>query len=95
MNNPAKLLLIWLGAVSLFAFILFAQDKLKAKRGSWRIPEAALWAAAILGGGVGATLGMKLLHHKTKKGFFHIGLPLLALLQLGLLAWVIARQGGL
>jgi uncharacterized membrane protein YsdA (DUF1294 family) len=38
---------------------------------------------------------MKLLHHKTKKGFFHIGLPLLALLQLGLLAWVIARQGGL
>ena len=95
MNDPAKLLLIWLGTVSLFAFILFAQDKLKAKRGSWRVPEAALWAAAILGGGVGATLGMKLFHHKTKKGFFHIGLPLLALLQLGLLAWVIVRQGGL
>ena len=95
MNDPAKLLLIWLGTVSLFAFILFAQDKFKAKRGSWRIPEAALWAAAILGGGVGAVLGMKLFHHKTKKGFFHIGLPLLALLQLGLLAWVIVRQGGL
>ena len=46
MNDPAKLLLIWLGTVSLFAFILFAQDKLKAKRGSWRVPEAALWAAA-------------------------------------------------
>ena len=87
MNDTVRLLLIWLGLVSLFAFILFAQDKFKSKRGRWRVPEAALWASAILGGGVGATLGMWLFHHKTKKGFFHIGLPLLAALQIALVIW--------
>lgn len=87
MADPVRLLALWLGSVSLLAFTLFAQDKVRAKRGSWRIPEGTLWAAAILGGGVGAYLGMRLFRHKTKKGFFHIGIPLLALLQLGLLVW--------
>lgn len=41
------------------------------------------------GGGVGATVGMRLFHHKTKKGFFHIGLPLLALLQIALAVWAV------
>ena len=87
MNDTARLLLTWFGLVSLFAFILFAQDKFKAKHGRWRVPESLLWAAAILGGGVGATLGMRLFRHKTKKGFFPIGLPLLAVLQIALVVW--------
>lgn len=84
MNDLGRFALIWLTVLSLLAFILFAQDKFKARHGRWRISEAALWAVAILGGGVGATVGMRLFHHKTKKGFFHIGLPLLALLQIAL-----------
>lgn len=75
MNDLGRFALIWLTVLSLLAFILFAQDKFKARHGRWRISEAALWAVAILGGGVGATVGMRLFHHKTKKGFFHIGLP--------------------
>lgn len=87
MNDLGRFVLIWLAALSLLAFALFAQDKFKAKRGRWRISESALWAVAILGGGVGAAAGMRLFHHKTKKGFFHIGLPLLALLQIALAVW--------
>ena len=89
MSDRARLLAIWLGVMSLFAFVLFAADKLKAKRGSWRIPEATLWTAALLGGGAGAFLGMRLFRHKTKKGFFPIGIPILAFLQLGLLGYVL------
>ena len=89
MNDLGRLALIWLTVLSLLAFILFAHDKFKARHGRWRISEAALWAVAILGGGVGATVGMRLFHHKTKKGFFHIGLPLLALLQIALAVWAV------
>ena len=87
MTDLGRLLLLWLGVWSLLALVLFGWDKLMAKLDRRRIPEATLWAAAILGGGVGATVGMRLFHHKTKKGFFHIGLPLLAVLQLALAAW--------
>lgn len=92
MSDLTRLLLGWLGAVSLAAFLLFAADKWKARHGRWRVPESVLWAAALCGGGVGAALGMRLLRHKTKKGFFHIGLPLLAALQLALLLWSVARD---
>ena len=85
MSESCRLLLLLLGVVSLLAFVLFGWDKLMAKLDRRRIPEATLWGAAFLGGGVGACLGMWVFHHKTRKGFFHIGLPLLAVLQLSLL----------
>ena len=84
----AELLLIWLGVVSALTLLLFGWDKGMAKGGHRRVPEATLWAAAILGGGVGGFLGMKLFRHKTKKGLFPVLLPLLAILQLGVLGWV-------
>ena len=87
MADPLRLLLLWFGAVSLLAILLFGWDKGMAKANRRRVPEAALWASAILGGGVGAFLGMRLFRHKTRKGLFPIGLPLLAVLQLGLLVW--------
>jgi uncharacterized membrane protein YsdA (DUF1294 family) len=34
---------------------------------------------------------MRLFHHKTRKGFFPVGLPLLAVLQLALLGWTALR----
>ena len=69
MNDLGRFALIWLTVLSLLAFILFAQDKFKARHGRWRISEAALWAVAILGGGVGATVGMRLFHHRRKRAF--------------------------
>ena len=89
MNDLGRFLLLWLGVWGLLALVLFGWDKLMAKLDRRRIPEATLWMTAILGGGVGACLGMWVFHHKTRKGFFHIGLPLLAALQLALAAWAV------
>ena len=91
MADLSTLLTLWFGIVSLLAFLFFGWDKLMAKGNRSRIPEGTLWAAAMLGGGAGGWLGMKLFRHKTKKGFFPIGIPLLALLQLALLVWVWLR----
>ena len=61
-------------------------DKRKAKKGSFRIPEATLFSIAIIGGSIGSILGMFLFRHKTKHWYFVIGLPVIFGLQLGLMA---------
>ena len=87
MTEPARRLLILLGIMSVLALILFGWDKLMAKTGRSRVPEAALLAAALFGGGTGALLGMLLFRHKIRKARFFIPVPLFCLLQLGLLGW--------
>lgn len=67
------------------AFVLFGIDKLKARKGSWRIPERSLLVVALLGGSIGAWLGIKVWHHKTLHKKFSIGVPLIICLQIGLL----------
>ena len=42
-----------------------SRPKVKAKKGSWRISEATLLILAVIGGSIGAMLGMKVWHHKT------------------------------
>ena len=57
-------------------------DKLKAKRGSRRIPENTLFIFTILGGGVGTILGMYIFRHKTKKKKFTVGMPIILILEI-------------
>ena len=86
-----KYYLITIAAVSLLAFVLFAVDKVNAKRDGGRIPEIVLLTAATLGGGVGAFLGKVLLRHKSnakRKPHFAIVIALSALLQVGLLVYL-------
>lgn len=74
---------------SFVAFVLMGVDKYKAKKGLWRISEKTLFLVAILGGGIGAWLGMRLFHHKTKHWYFWFGLPGISMVQLALLvAWI-------
>ena len=77
-----------LAAVNLLAFVLMGVDKSRARRGAWRIPEKALFLAALLGGSVGSLLGMYAFRHKTKHLSFVIGLPVILLLQLAACAWL-------
>ena len=76
------MLLYYLIAVNVLAFSLMGADKSKARRGAWRIPEKVLFLAAIIGGSVGALLGMFTFRHKTKHLRFVLGLPVILLLQL-------------
>ena len=59
--------------------------KVKAKQGSWRISEATLLILALIGGSIGALLGMKVWRHKTMHKKFKYGLPLILLVQIALI----------
>ena len=61
------------------------RPKVKAKQGSWRISEATLLILAVIGGSIGALLGMKIWHHKTMHKKFKYGLPLILLVQIALI----------
>ncbi|WP_461812704.1 DUF1294 domain-containing protein [Faecalimonas sp.] len=77
-----KNIIIYLCVVNIIAFILYGADKEKAKRHKWRIPEATLLSVAFVGGSIGAFLGMQIFHHKTKKAKFHIGIPMILVMQI-------------
>lgn len=82
-------LLVLVGFLSLVEIFLMGVDKRRAKRKAYRIPEAAFFLLAFLGGTPGAILGMHCFHHKTRHWYFRYGLPVILFLQLvlALLLW--------
>ena len=76
------IVLMYLIIINAAGFLLMLVDKLKAKRGAWRIPEATLMGTAALGGSIGSLIGMKLFRHKTRHLKFTIGIPLILVLQI-------------
>lgn len=76
-----KVMLIYLAVVNVLAFIMYGIDKYKAKHDRWRIREAILIGIALMGGSVGAWIGMRVWHHKTLHKQFKYGIPLILILQ--------------
>jgi uncharacterized membrane protein YsdA (DUF1294 family) len=72
----------YLVIVNILAFLLMGIDKHKARKGAWRIPERTLFLSALIGGSLGANLGMQLFRHKTKHRSFVIGMPAILIIQL-------------
>ena len=83
------LVLIYLVCINVVAFFVYGIDKWKARRSKWRISEATLLILAVIGGSIGAWLGMKVWHHKTMHKKFKYGLPLILLAQMGLVLWAL------
>ncbi len=81
----ANMLFYYLIVINVVTFTVYGIDKLKAKQGSWRISEATLLILAVIGGSIGAMLGMKVWHHKTMHKKFKYGLPLILLVQIALI----------
>ena len=84
-------LLVWLAAINLVTFAVYGIDKAKAKRGAWRVPEKTLFLLPLLGGSLGALLGMRVFHHKTKHWYFVWGIPLILLAQIALAVWLYVK----
>ena len=76
-----RIILIYFVIINLVAFILFGIDKWRARNNAWRISEATLFLTALIGGSVGAKIGMHVWHHKTQHLSFVIGIPMIILLQ--------------
>ena len=90
-GSPWGLLAAWLVLINVVTFVIFGVDKLLAKhpRLRQRVPEKNLLLLAVVGGSVGALLGMLVFRHKTLHRVFRVGVPVILAVQL-LLAAAIA-----
>ena len=110
--------LIYLAVINVVTFLMYGIDKWrstsgrllptgrkKAKNSKWRIRETALLGLAVLGGSIGAWLGMKVWHHKTQHkggnrdidnivgGYqFKYGVPAIIIVQLALIVYFIISK---
>lgn len=87
-NAVMKMLFIYLILVNVLSFLLMAEDKRRARRRRWRIPERTLFAVALLGGSLGSLVGMYLCHHKTKHWYFVLGMPIILVVQVIIAFWI-------
>jgi uncharacterized membrane protein YsdA (DUF1294 family) len=87
-----QLIIIYLIAINVITFLVYGIDKWKAKRSKWRIPEATLLGLAVIGGSIGAWLGMKVWHHKTMHKKFKFGLPVIIIIQLLIIGYFVAQN---
>ena len=91
LTTPAGALAVWLIAINVVTFAVYGIDKRRARRGAWRVPEKTLFLLPLLGGSLGALLGMRVFHHKTKHWYFVWGIPAILLVQAALAAWSLPR----
>ena len=90
MSNPSffHIIILYLVAINVVTFLLYGIDKFKAQRSRWRIPESVVLGMTVVGGSVGAWLGMMVWRHKTQHKKFKYGIPLILALQIALLVLV-------
>lgn len=91
MKEIMQILGLYLLLINAVGFVLMGVDKRRAKRDQWRISEKTLFLPPLLGGTVGAIVGMQVFHHKTKHWYFRYGLPALLVLQLALAGWLYGK----
>ena len=60
-------------------------------KSKWRIRETALLGLAVLGGSIGAWLGMKVWHHKTQHKKFRFGVPAIIIIQLSIIVYLLYK----
>ncbi len=78
MNN----ITIYFIIINIITFIFYGYDKYCSIKKLWRISEYHLLGLGLIGGGIGALLGMLLFRHKTKKLIFKILVPIFILLNI-------------
>ncbi len=90
--NVLHIALFYLVIINVVTFFMYGIDKWKAKKSKWRIRETALLGLAVLGGSIGAWLGMKVWHHKTQHKKFKYGVPAIIIIQLALIVYFIISK---
>ncbi len=76
--------------LNLISFGMSAIDKRKAIKNKWRISESALIISAVFGI-IGGFCGMYIMHHKTRKPKFYIGLPIILILEIAAVCLIIYK----
>ena len=83
-----RILLIYLGIMNLVTFIVFAIDKANARANRSRIRIVTLLGLSFAGGSVGGLIAIYLLHHKTQKDYFTVGMPMIIIMHVVVLFYV-------
>jgi len=83
--------LIYLVVINVVTFFVYGIDKWKAKKSLWRIREDSLLTLAVLGGSIGAWLGMQVWHHKTLHKKFRYGVPAIIIIQLAIIGYLLLK----
>ena len=78
--------LVVITVMNLVSFALMGIDKLRARRGAWRISEKALFLTTACFGGLGGVLGMRVFHHKTRHWYFKVFFPVLLIIQIAVIS---------
>jgi uncharacterized membrane protein YsdA (DUF1294 family)/cold shock CspA family protein len=68
--NPLPLVIY--PAMSAVTFALYADDKSRARKGTWRVPEKTLHLCELVGGWPGGFIAQRKLHHKNRKTAYQI-----------------------
>ena len=102
--NLLHIVFIYLVSINVVTFFMYGIDKWKAKKSRWRIRETALLGLAVLGGSIGAWLGIKVWHHKTQHkggnrdidnivgGYqFRFGVPAIIIIQLSIIVYLLYK----
>lgn len=74
--------IIYLLIINIIGFISMYIDKRRAILKKYRIPEKTLFLIALVGGSIGAILGMETFRHKTKHWYFKWGMPFILVCQI-------------
>ena len=80
--------LIYLALINVVTFFVYLKDKKAAEKGKDRVKIVTLLSLSFIGGSIGALCGMYILHHKTNKSYFTVGVPLMIVMQILLLFYL-------
>lgn len=83
--------IFYLICINILTFLLYGIDKWKAQKGKWRIPEDTLIWLAIVGGSIGALVGIYIFRHKTQHKKFTLSIPAILLIQAALIYFFLLR----
>lgn len=72
----------------MLTFFVYGIDKWQARQGKWRISEATLLLFAVIGGSIGAWLGMRVWRHKTMHKKFKYGIPAILMIHIIIIGYL-------
>ena len=87
-----QILVAYLILMNTITFFYYGFDKMRSQTDNTRrVSEKTLWFLALIGGSIGALLGMNFFRHKTKKTSFQAGVAIIIALQALLVSWIFTR----
>ena len=87
--NSKSIIEIYFIVINILGFASMGDDKRRAIKHYVRIPEATLFAIALVGGSLGSLIGMYVFRHKTKHWYFKWGMPIILILHIAIAAFLV------